>query len=156
MQTVQALDELCWLYCWQFYYATIFTPTRAYFQPLYDTKKNKLTPKTGYLLTCTVIIQELGGALQNCFTHRALPWCRGSHFEKSTVKAGKRCRGDLGWVGVHKINGTVIFRSFRLEREKRNTSEDFHLFWKLSGGISCTNRISNRNFRFLLTNGKRP
>ena len=53
-------------------------------------------------------------------------------------------------------NGTAIFRSFLLEREKRNTSEDFHLFRKLSGGMSCTIWISNRNFRFLLTNGKRP
>ena len=35
-------------------------------------------------------------------------------------------------------NGTGFFRSFRLEREKRNTSEDFHLFRKLSGGMSCT------------------
>ena len=32
-------------------------------------------------------------------------------------------------------NGTGFFRSFRLERVKRNTSEDFHLFRKLSGGI---------------------
>ena len=32
--------------------------------------------------------------------------------------------------------------------------QDFHLFRKLSGGMSCTIRISNRNFRFLLTNGK--
>ena len=51
----------------------VFTPTRAYFRPLYATKKDKITPKTGYLLTCTVIIQELGGALQNYFTLRALP-----------------------------------------------------------------------------------
>ena len=58
-------------------------------------KKDKLTPKTGYLLTCTVMIQELGGALQNFFTHRALPQYRGSHFEKSTVKGGKRRRGIL-------------------------------------------------------------
>ena len=40
--------------------------------------------------------------------------------------------------------------------EKKNTSEDFHLFRKLSGGMSSTIWISNRNFRFLLTNGKRP
>ena len=61
---------------------------------------------------------------------------------------------------VHRVewefsNGTGFFRSFRLEREKRNTSEDFHLFQKLSGGMSCTIWVSNRNFRFLLTNGKR-
>ena len=30
------------------------------------------------------------------------------------------------------------------------------LFRKLSGGMSCTISISNRNFRSLLTNGKRP
>ena len=34
-------------------------------------------------------------------------------------------------------NGTAIFRSFRLVREKTNTSDDFHLFRKLSGGMSC-------------------
>ena len=27
---------------------------------------------------------------------------------------------------------------FRLEQEKRDTSEDFHLFRKRSGGMSCT------------------
>ena len=53
-------------------------------------------------------------------------------------------------------NGAAIFRSFRLEREKRNTSEDFRLFRKVSGGVSCTIWIANRNFRCLLTNGKRP
>ena len=61
---------------------------------------------------------------------------------------------------VHRVeweftNGTGFFRSFRLEREKRNTSEDFHLFQKLFGGMSSTIWVSNRNFRFLWTNGKR-
>ena len=41
-------------------------------------------------------------------------------------KGGNRGRGEPGRVGV--CNGTGIFRSFRLEREKRNTSEEFHLF----------------------------
>ena len=48
------------------------------------------------------MIQELGGALQNYFTHRAFPRYRGSHFEKSKVKDGKRRRGEPGGVGVHK------------------------------------------------------
>ena len=34
--------------------------------------------------------------------------------------------------------GTGFFRPFRLEQEKRNTSEDFHLFRKPSSGMSCT------------------
>ena len=66
-------------------------------------------------------------------------------------KAGKGAEENR--VEWEFTTGTAIFRSFR---EKRNTSEDFHLFRKLSGGMSCTIWISNRNFRFLLTNGKRP
>ena len=62
---------------------------------------------------------------------------------------------EVHWAEWEFTNGTGFFRSFRLEREKRNTSEDFHLFQKLSGGTSCTIWVSNRNFRFLLTNGKR-
>ena len=37
-----------------------------------------------------------------CFTKRALPRCRGSHFEKSEVKGGKRGRGKPGGVRVDK------------------------------------------------------
>ena len=84
------------LLCYDFYtHKSLFSAALRY-------KKGKLTPETGYLHTCTVMIQELGGALQNCFTHRALPRCRGSYFEKSTVKGGKRRRGEPGRVGVHK------------------------------------------------------
>ena len=41
------------------------------------------------------------------------------------------------------------------EKKKRNTSESFHPFRKLSHRFSCTTRISYRNFRFPLINGKR-
>ena len=81
-----------------------------------------------------------------------------SHAGKATIlktlqrKAGKGAEMNRGeWEFT---NGTATFRSFQLEWEKRNASEDFHLFWKLSGGMSCTIWIANRNFWFLLTNGK--
>ena len=51
-------------------------------------------------------------------------------------KAGKEA--EVNRVEWEFTNGTGSFRSFRLKREKRNTSEDFHLFRKLSGGMSCT------------------
>ena len=43
----------------------------------------------------------------------------------------------------------------REKKIRRNTSESCHLFRKLSHGLSCTIRISYRNFRFPLTHGKR-
>ena len=67
-------------------------------------------------------------------------------------KAGKEA--EVNGVEWEFINGTAFSQTFRLEREKRNVSEDFHLFWKLSSGMSCTIWISSRNFCFLLTNGK--
>ena len=79
---------------------------------------------------------------------------------KSKWRLHLQCRkaGKVAEVNRVEWEFTMVkgfFRSFRLERENRNASEDFHLFWKLSGGMSCTIGISNRKFRFLLTNGKR-
>ena len=78
---------------------------------------------------------------------------------KSKWRLHQQCRKAGNEAEVNRVkweftNGTGFFRSFRLEREKRNKSEDFHLFGKLSGGMSCTISIPNRTFRFLLTNGK--
>ena len=58
---------------------------------------------------------------------RLYPQCR---------KAGKEA--EVSRVEWEFTNGTGFFRLFRLEREERNTSEDFHHFRKLSGGMSCT------------------
>ena len=33
-----------------------FYTHKSFFRPLYATKRDNLTPKTGYLLTCTVMI----------------------------------------------------------------------------------------------------
>ena len=51
-------------------------------------------------------------------------------------KGGKRGRSKPGRVGVYKWyrNFSVI----SVGTGKRNTSEDFHLFGKLSGEMSCT------------------
>ena len=56
---------------------------------------------------------------------------------------------DVLYYGLVKIvNGIGIFRAFRLERKNRNTSEDFYLFWKLSGGMNCTIGIPTGFFGF--------
>ena len=52
-------------------------------------------------------------------------------------KAGKEAEVNRVECEFEFTNGTG-FRSFQLEREKRSTSEDFYLFRKLSGGMSCT------------------
>ena len=87
------------------------------------------------------------------------PSPRLSRLEENNKKSKWRLHLQRRMAGkeaeVHRVeweftNGTGFFRSFRLEREKRNTSEDFHLFQKLSDGMSCTIWVSNRNFRFLL------
>ena len=75
---------------------------------------------------------------------------------KKTIKnQNGGCICSVSRVEWDFTNGTRIFRSFRLEQEKRNTSEDFHLFRRFSGGMSCSIWISNRNFGFWLTNGER-
>lgn len=48
-------------------------------------------------------------------------------------KAGKE--GEVKQVEWEFTNGTGIFQSFWLEWEKRNTSEDLHLFQKFPTGI---------------------
>ena len=57
-------------------------------------------------------------------------------------------------VGMVRSQWYRYFLVISVETEKRNTSEDFHLFRKLSFRMSCTIWICNRNFRFLLTKGK--
>ena len=62
---------------------------------------------------------------------------------KSKWRLHLQCRKAGKGAEVNRVkwafaNGTGILRSFRLEREKGNTTEDFHLFQKLSGGMSCT------------------
>ena len=79
---------------------------------------------------------------------------------KSQWRLHLQCRMAGKGAEVNRVeweftNGTRIFQLFWLERETMNTSEDFHLFRKLSGGMRYTILISNQNFRFLLTNGKR-
>ena len=53
------------------------------------------------------------------------------------IQTGKEAKVNrVEWELTQMIQD--FFRSFWLEREKRNTSEDFHLFRKLPGRISCT------------------
>ena len=54
----------------------------------------------------------------------------------------------MNWVEWELTNGTGIFRSIRLEREERNTSEDFYLFRKRSGGMSCSIEFPTGIFGF--------
>ena len=97
------------------------------------------------------------------------PWCISpeqsiSRQEESKNKSKWRphlqCRKARKGAEMNRVewkftNGYMNFWSFRLKRKKKNTSEDFHLFRKLSSGMSCTIWISNRIFQFLLTNGER-
>ena len=76
------------------------------------------------------------------------------HFEKSAVNGGKRRRGEPGRVGVHKWYSD--FPVIPVGTGKEEYVWRFPSFRKLSSKMSCTIWISNRNFRFLLTNGKRP
>ena len=152
---LKAIYELCRLYCSQFYYATIFTPTRAYFRSLYAT-----TRKTSWFLKLVIY-----SPVQSWFRNSEV-LCKLASHTVHCHAAGAAISKNLQWKAekgaeVNRAeweftNGTAIFRSFRLEREKMNTFEDFHLFRKRSGEMSCTIWISNRNFRFLLSNGKRP
>lgn len=77
-----------------------------------------------------------------------------SRLEENNDKSrGKRQKLTVSSGSLQKVTG--FFQSFWLEREKRNTSKDFHLFRELPGGMGCTIWISNRNYRFLLTNDLR-
>ena len=63
-----------------------------------------------------------------------------SRIRKKTItdQNGGGTEAEVNRVKWDFTNGTGFFRSFRLEQEKRNTSEDFHLFRKLSAGMNCT------------------
>ena len=94
-------------------------------------QKKTTDPKAGHLLTCTIMIEELVGTCCCKIVSHAVH-CHAA--EAAILKNLHKGRGDPGQVRY----GTVIFRSFSSERERRNTSEHFHLFGKLSGGMSCT------------------
>ena len=55
------------------------------------------------------------------------------------------------WGERSLTNGTGIFRSFRLEWKKRNTSEEFRFDYNELYQLTF-----NQKFRFFVTNGKRP
>ena len=54
------------------------------------------------------------------------------HLNETTVRNGTILMVVLNSCEFGLTNGTRIFQSFQLEWEKRDTTEDFHLFRKIS------------------------
>ena len=123
---VQALDELCRLYCWEFYCATIFYPQEVIFGRSTLQKRTSWLPK---LVIYSPVQSWFRSSEVLCKIASHTVYCHAAEaaiLKNLQWKAGKRA--EVNQAEWEFTNGTAIFRSFRLEREKKNTSEDFHFF----------------------------
>ena len=119
---MQALDELCRLYCWQFYYATIFTPTRPT-KKANATKKDKLIPK---LVIYSLVQSGFRNLLVLCKIASHAVHCHDA--EAAILKNLQKGRGDPGQVGVHKWHSD--FPVIPVGRGKEEYVWRFPSFWE--------------------------